>query len=118
MKRRLLGARRAKSLLARSTSLDARTVSIQPLDEEDGEEGEACWCCDDGGGDDEAASSKPKSLQMRVGKVREKKWRVWSGERECRKDSMEAQVEEIWCGAEEARMVQASSWDLEWVSTT
>lgn len=65
LKRTPSGASKAKTLLAKSGSLDARTVSIQPLDD-DG---------DGGGGEGETASSKPKSLQIRVGKVREKKWR-------------------------------------------
>lgn len=109
LKRRLFGARRLKSLLAKTTSFAARTVSIQPLGEE-GAEG-------DDVDDADVASSKPKSLQMRVGKVREKKWREWSGGSECRNDSMASQVEEIWCGADEARMVLARSWDLEREST-
>lgn len=90
LKRTPPGARREKTVLAKSGSLDVRTVSIQPLDE----------CDDNCGGDDnddETPSSKPKSLQIRVGKAKEKKWREWSGECECecRKDSMEAQAAEI-----------------------
>ena len=109
-KRRQVGARREKSLLAKTTSFEARTVSIQPplAEVEGGDE--------EGGGDD-VASWKPKSLQMREGKVREKKWREWSGERERRKESTASQAEEIWCGAEEERMVLARSWDLEREST-
>lgn len=83
MRRTPLGERRLKTLLAKSGSLDAMTVSIQPLDEG------GC------GDDDETASSKPKSLQIRVGKAKEKKWREWSGGCECRKASMETQAAEI-----------------------
>jgi hypothetical protein len=53
---------------------------------------------------------------MRVGKAREKKWRDWSGECESRKDSIEAQVEEIWDGEVAARMASARSLDLDWES--
>lgn len=98
------GERREKMALAESGSLDERTVSIQPLDGQGLEE-------------DEVASGTPKnSLQMRVGKAREKKWRDWSGECESRKDSMEAQVEEIWDGEEAERMASARSLDLDWES--
>lgn len=61
------GARREKIRLAKSESLEVMTVSIQPLDEL-------------GGLGQELESSKPKSLQIRVGKAIEKKWRDWSGE--------------------------------------
>ncbi|KAK9925454.1 hypothetical protein M0R45_033778 [Rubus argutus] len=54
-----------KSLLAKTTSFAAMMVSIQSFGEE-GAEG-------DDVNDADVASSKPKSLQMRVGKVREKK---------------------------------------------
>ena len=66
-KRVLEGERREKTALAESGSLDERTESIQPLD---------------GLGLEEAEESvRPKkSLEMRGGKAREKKWRVWSGE--------------------------------------
>lgn len=76
------GERREKTLLAKSESLEAMTVSIQPLGEL-------------GGLGQELASSKPKSLQIRVGKAMEKKWRDWSGECDWRKKSMEAQVDMI-----------------------
>ena len=39
------------------------------------------------------------------------------GGSKCRNDSMALQVEEIWCGAEEARIVLLRSWDLEREST-
>lgn len=47
----------------------------------------------------------------------EKKWRDWSGECDCRKKSMEAQVAEIWEGVVEARIAEARSWDREREST-
>lgn len=88
-------------------------MSIQPLDEGGVVVAEEVDGEDVGG----VASSKPKSLQMRVGKVTEKKWRDWSGERECRKETMEAHAEEIWAGVEEETMVAARSWDFECEST-
>ena len=67
-KRMLEGERREKTALAESGSLDERTESIQPLDGLGLEE-------------EEEESVRPKkSLEMRGGKAREKKWRVWSGE--------------------------------------
>lgn len=93
-----MGTRRAKTLFAKSGSLDEITESIQPWED---------WQL--GADDDGVASSKPNSLQIRIGKVTEKKWRDWSGECECRNDSMDAQAEEIWAGVEEARMVAARS---------
>lgn len=89
-------------------------MSIQPLDDDDDDEEGGGGC---GVGDEETPSSKPKSLQIRVGKAKEKKWRDWSGEWEWRKESMEAQAAEIWEEAEEARMVAARSWDLDTEST-
>lgn len=69
-KRMLEGERREKTALAESGSLDERTESIQPLDGLGLEEEE-----------EEEESVRPKkSLEMRGGKAREKKWRVWSGE--------------------------------------
>ena len=66
-KRMLQGERREKTALAESGSLDERTESIQPLDGL--------------GLEEEEESVRPKkSLEMRGGKAREKKWRVWSGE--------------------------------------
>ena len=66
-KRMLEGERREKTALAESGSLDERTESIQPLDGL--------------GLEEEEESVRPKkSLEMRGGKAREKKWRVWSGE--------------------------------------
>lgn len=98
------GERRSKTLPARLGSLDTRTLSIQPLDERGFEN-------DDD--DEEAESSKPKSLQMRVGKVREKNQRDWSGERWWRKDKVEEQAAAIWGGDEAERMTAARSWDLD-----
>ena len=66
-KRMLEGERREKTALAESGSLDERTESIQPLDGL--------------GLEEEEESVRPKkSLEMRGGKARQKKWRVWSGE--------------------------------------
>ena len=62
-KRMLEGERREKTALAESGSLDERTESIQPLDGL--------------GLEEEEESVRPKkSLEMRGGKAREKKWRV------------------------------------------
>lgn len=69
--------------LAESGLPDEITVSIHPLDGRGLDE------------DDVASGTPKKSLQIRVGKAREKKWRDWSGECELRKDSMEEQVEAI-----------------------
>ena len=54
-----------RSLLVKTPPFAAMTVSIQPF----GEEATKGDDVDDA----DVASSKPKSLQMRVGKVREKK---------------------------------------------
>lgn len=56
------GESREKTLAAKSASSDKRTVSIQPLAN-----------CDLGLAGDEVASLKPKSLQIKGGKVTEKK---------------------------------------------
>lgn len=58
-------------------------------------------------------SSKPNSLQMREGKAMQKKWREWSGEWERRKDSTEAQAEDIWEGEEAETMREARDCDWE-----
>lgn len=87
-------------------ALEAESLALVSIQAEDG-----------GGQDLEGSGGRPKkSLQMRVGKAREKKCRDWSGECESRNDSMEAQIEDIWDG-EEACMAAARSSDLEWEST-
>lgn len=100
------GERSSKTLPARSESLAAKTVSIQPL-------GGRGFGVEDKDG---AESSKPKSLHIRVGKVREKNQRDWSGKRWCKKDEMEVHAEEICDGDEAAMMMEARSWDLDWES--
>ena len=71
-KRMLEGERREKTALAESGSLDERTESIQPLDGLGLEEEDDMVA--------EESVRPKKSLEMRGGKAREKKWRVWSGE--------------------------------------
>lgn len=106
------GERRAKTLLARSGS----SVSIQALEElgfgigdEDVDEDEDGGGCGGGGG---VESSKPKTRQMRVGKVTEKNQRVWSGEWWRRKESTAEHASAIWGGETAERTAAARSWDL------
>lgn len=61
----------------------------------------------------EEDSSKPKILQIRVGKVMEKNHRVWSAVCLCRNDSTASHAARICSGDEAASTVAAISEDFD-----
>lgn len=92
--RTLFGDKKLKTLELSSESPQLAIISVQPLGFEDG------------------ASSKPKSLQIRVGKAMVKKNLFCSGVRLARNDSTAAQASAICAGEVAAAMVAASSADF------